>query len=1027
MTRYIVTFCVVLVLAPGMLGQNQPTVSFQDLIVNAELNPVAYREARQLAITQGLPISIQLPTGVLMYPTGVEADKPVYAVMTNLQHPFEGGYAAFYHEIEQQFDLSSAQLRFGNTENKQVSGSKDHLRGMDLLLVPDWTADRIYAFDPVTGDLVDTAFTASNNTALESPKQALEHPLHKFITVSDQIRDLVQKFDPETGTWLSWFAPAGGVNTSILDNIRGHAYRANNNLLVCVASGANQHTIAEFDTGGNYTGNFIGQGVGGLNGPFDILIRENDILISQSSSPTGVKRYGLDGAYLSQWATITNFPQQMFQMADGRVAVANFSGTGNTGIRLYDADGNFIRLLSGVTGNRGVYQLPSGNFLTTNSAGVHEIDSTTGNLVRTVITGTNFQYINLYSPAPGGPFNPPNDLTAHAGNGIVDLAWLEPLPSGTVELSYDDGTAEGALSIGATGEGDLAVRFTPNVYPTTLLAIKVFFADVASGMSSITYTIRSGTSAGPTGVLGSGTHAINRGGFDVFNLPAGIQVTANDFFISYFEPNGQTMNLSWDTQQPSANRSWVNAPGLGLPWRTLGTVGPNFDNNLMIRAIVQEGTGPDAKVVELPPSGEGRPLTTVVTKPLSPNAIARGVSPLTGSIHLDGTGGGAINWETGSSTSASNVLSYNVYRSEDSISYAPVANVPAPTLSHSDSTVVNGTTYWYYVTAVYSGGESGPSNVVSATPVAPLVEFFDNFDSYTAGTRLVVQNPTDWQTWTGPSGTGEDPFVTNVRAYSGSNSVVVVQNNDFVKTFGSVTTGKWRMSFRMFIPPARAGYFNTMAGFRPNTNNWGMQVFFNTNGNGTIDADGQSSASFSYAQGQWLPVEVVVNLNIDSAYFYLNNVLIRQWQWTRGTFGTGSPLRLDANNFYGATANDSMYVDDYRFIQDTTTVSVGEGSHIPETFALTQNYPNPFNPSTQVRYALPKASNVTIRIYNLLGQEVAMLVNTTMEAGNHAVVWDGRNLTGNVVGTGLYFYRIEARPTDGSAVFTDVKKMLMLK
>jgi hypothetical protein len=68
-------------------------------------------------------------------------------------------------------------------------------------------------------------------------------------------------------------------------------------------------------------------------------------------------------------------------------------------------------------------------------------------------------------------------------------------------------------------------------------------------------------------------------------------------------------------------------------------------------------------------------------------------------------------------------------------------------------------------------------------------DFFDDFEAYTAGVQLVVQNPVDWATWSGPSGTGEDPFVSSAQAYSGTKSVVIVQNNDLVKPLGSQTTG----------------------------------------------------------------------------------------------------------------------------------------------------------------------------------------------------------------------------------------------
>jgi hypothetical protein len=400
MNRLIAIAVLIIYMTTPLLAQEISRHNAEELLLAVEKNPSLFQAAKRLAVERGQPIAISL-LGAFMYPIVVHDNRPLYVIITNLAHPFDGALTGFYEDISQRYDLRKARMKFGTPQSQRRENEDPHdkqLSGTSLLLVPDWTADRVWAFDPQTGNLVDTAFIRSNSTALDSPKEALLHPVHNFITVSDQIRDLVQKFNPLDGTWLGWFAPSTGVNNAILDNIRGHAYRPNNNLLVTVASGANAHAIAEFDTGGNYLGNFIGVGVGGLNSPFAILYRENDILISQSSTPTGVKSYDFNGNYLGQWASITNFPQQMFRLADGRIAVANFSGTGSTGIRLYTADGTFIRLLAGVTGNRGVYQLPNGNFLTTNSTGLHEIDSTTGNLVRTIQAGANFQYITLYAP-----------------------------------------------------------------------------------------------------------------------------------------------------------------------------------------------------------------------------------------------------------------------------------------------------------------------------------------------------------------------------------------------------------------------------------------------------------------------------------------------------------------------------------------------------------------------------------------------------------------------------------------------------
>ena len=94
---------------------------------------------------------------------------------------------------------------------------------------------------------------------------------------------------------------------------------------------------------------------------------------------------------------------------------------------------------------------------------------------------------------------------------------------------------------------------------------------------------------------------------------------------------------------------------------------------------------------------------------------------------------------------------------------------------------------------------------------------------------------------------------------------------------------------------------------------------------------------------------------------------------------------------------------------------------LPAAFALHQNYPNPFNPVTTIRYDIPEQSNVRVDIYNVLGQKVAELVNKNHQPGFYTVNWDGTNMVGNALGSGMYFYRIDAEN------FTAVKKLLLVK
>ena len=94
---------------------------------------------------------------------------------------------------------------------------------------------------------------------------------------------------------------------------------------------------------------------------------------------------------------------------------------------------------------------------------------------------------------------------------------------------------------------------------------------------------------------------------------------------------------------------------------------------------------------------------------------------------------------------------------------------------------------------------------------------------------------------------------------------------------------------------------------------------------------------------------------------------------------------------------------------------------IPNGYSLSQNYPNPFNAQTTIFFELPKPGFVNIQIADLLGRVVEDLVNNYLPAGVHQVSWDGGDLAGHPVASGLYFYRLQA----GDKIAT--KKMILLK
>ncbi len=199
----------------------------------------------------------------------------------------------------------------------------------------------------------------------------------------------------------------------------------------------------------------------------------------------------------------------------------------------------------------------------------------------------------------------------------------------------------------------------------------------------------------------------------------------------------------------------------------------------------------------------------------------------------------------------------------------------------------------------------------SALLFGQTVIFEDNFDAYTAGGQLACQNPTDWTTWTNAPCGSEDAYISSLYAHSSPNSTVIAQNNDLVKDFGDpYTTGKYSISFYAYIPATKAGYFNTLQTFS-GAQVWGIEVYLNAGGAGSINAGGTGTATFVWTPDVWFLVEQIVDLDYDHCEFWIDGNMIYDYQWSLGATGTGQNT-LEANDFFGATANDQMYIDDYK-------------------------------------------------------------------------------------------------------------------
>jgi hypothetical protein len=189
----------------------------------------------------------------------------------------------------------------------------------------------------------------------------------------------------------------------------------------------------------------------------------------------------------------------------------------------------------------------------------------------------------------------------------------------------------------------------------------------------------------------------------------------------------------------------------------------------------------------------------------------------------------------------------------------------------------------------------------------------------------------------------------------------------------------------------------------------------------TYDASGNllERVADAYDAGLWHPT-----WKCTSSYDGSGNILTsKSYAWGSEAWipSTGAEnLVVDmALSITDASGNFKQFVHfsalTFSYGNDPTDVPI-DPAGLPRNWELAQNFPNPFNPSTTIRYALPERSHVTLKVYDALGQQVAILVNGEKPQGYHEVTFEARNLP-----TGVYFYRMQA----GS--YTETKKLLLAR
>ncbi|MBD3166299.1 T9SS type A sorting domain-containing protein, partial [bacterium] len=123
---------------------------------------------------------------------------------------------------------------------------------------------------------------------------------------------------------------------------------------------------------------------------------------------------------------------------------------------------------------------------------------------------------------------------------------------------------------------------------------------------------------------------------------------------------------------------------------------------------------------------------------------------------------------------------------------------------------------------------------------------------------------------------------------------------------------------------------------------------------------------------------------------------------------------------HGRTRKGGTFIVTYDAAGDRTP-------ELPAVSELGANYPNPFNPSTVIPFNMAAAGEVQLKIYNVMGREVAKVASGLYTSGSHSVTWNGRNSQGAAVASGVYFYRLQVSPADGSAGITHTRKLVLMR
>lgn len=184
---------------------------------------------------------------------------------------------------------------------------------------------------------------------------------------------------------------------------------------------------------------------------------------------------------------------------------------------------------------------------------------------------------------------------------------------------------------------------------------------------------------------------------------------------------------------------------------------------------------------------------------------------------------------------------------------------------------------------------------------AAFADWSDNFDSYAAGAGIIGQG--GWEGWDGSP--GADGLVSTAQAQSAPNSFSAIQTTDIVQQFTGVNSGVWSMSASCYIPSGSTGtqYFILLSIYVPGgTNEWCTDIKFNSTTGMVGTEEGTATTSIIY--DQWVPVEVIFDLDTNNQVVYYNNAMLDTFFWSEA-----ATLNLAALDIFGNNASPIFWDD----------------------------------------------------------------------------------------------------------------------